>query len=303
MILTKKSILIVTFLMLIAVSVFSRLTIGITLHPYYSYVANIVKDRADILPLIEAGFNVHNYDPKADDIKRITKMDVIVVNGIGHDEFAFEAIKAADMKDKLQLIYANDGVAMIPAVGINGSENVNPHTFISINASIQQIYHIAGELAKIDPENGLYFKKNAREYSIHLRKIKAEYMKKLSEYPQIEFKCATIHDAYSYLLQEFGLQVSEVIEPSHGLEPTANQLKETIYNIKTTGVDIIFSEMDFPSQYVEIIQDAADVKLYNFSHITKGDYSPTIFEEEMRKNLDNLTSALIYVYEKESSKK
>ena len=36
-----------------------RLRIGITLHPYYSYVANIVGDKAEVVPLIPAGFNPH----------------------------------------------------------------------------------------------------------------------------------------------------------------------------------------------------------------------------------------------------
>ena len=31
-----------------------RLKVGITLHPYYSFVANIVGDRAEIVPLIDA---------------------------------------------------------------------------------------------------------------------------------------------------------------------------------------------------------------------------------------------------------
>ena len=48
----------------------ARLTVGITLHPYYSFVANIVGDKADIVPLIGAGYNPHNYNPLPDDIKR-----------------------------------------------------------------------------------------------------------------------------------------------------------------------------------------------------------------------------------------
>ena len=42
-----------------------RLRIGITLHPYYSYVANIVGDKAEVVPLIPAGFNPHAYEPLA----------------------------------------------------------------------------------------------------------------------------------------------------------------------------------------------------------------------------------------------
>lgn len=41
-----------------------RLRIGITLHPYYSYVANIVGDKAEVVPLIPAGFNPHAYEPR-----------------------------------------------------------------------------------------------------------------------------------------------------------------------------------------------------------------------------------------------
>ncbi len=58
-----------------------RLRIGITLHPYYSYVANIVGDKAEVVPLIPAGFNPHAYEPRAEDIKRISGLDVIVLNG------------------------------------------------------------------------------------------------------------------------------------------------------------------------------------------------------------------------------
>ncbi|MCF1760141.1 zinc ABC transporter substrate-binding protein, partial [Pseudomonas aeruginosa] len=65
-----------------------RLRIGITLHPYYSYVSNIVGDKAEVVPLIPAGFNPHAYEPRAEDIKRIGTLDVVVLNGVGHDDFA-----------------------------------------------------------------------------------------------------------------------------------------------------------------------------------------------------------------------
>ena len=44
------------------------LKVGITLHPYYSFVANIVKDRAEIIPLIDADANPHGYAPQPDDM-------------------------------------------------------------------------------------------------------------------------------------------------------------------------------------------------------------------------------------------
>jgi zinc transport system substrate-binding protein len=273
-----------------------KLRIGVTLHPYYSFVSNIVEDLAEVVPAIPPGANSHGYRPQPEDIKGIMEMDVMVVNGIGHDEFAFEILEAAQMKDKIPLIYANEGVALLPIAGTQGSDRVvNPHTFISISTSIQQIHTISQALMKLDPENSKAYRRNTRAFTTRLRKMKAEYMQKLANVPIMEFRCATVHGAYGYLLQEFGLNVAAVIEPRHGLKPTASQLKDTIDTIKALDVDVIFSEMDFPDKYVETIQQATGVRLYALSHITAGPYTKKTFEELMRHNMDTLITALLEV--------
>ena len=274
-----------------------KLCIGITLHPYYSFVRNIVGDRAEVVPLIGAGFNPHNYEPQPDDIRRVMKMDAIVVNGVGHDDFVFEIIEAARMKGKLHVIFANKAVALIPIPGTDPNDKiVDSHTFVSITTSIQQIYNISAELIKLDPENAQVYRKNTINYASRLRRMKAEYMKRLADMPDIGFRCATIHGGYSYLLQEFGLEVTAVIEPMHGLKPTASQLRATIDLIKEANVGVVFSEMNFPDKFVDTIQDATGVRLYTFSHVTGGEYTDEKFEDDMRHNLESLTMAVIHAY-------
>lgn len=271
-----------------------KLRIGVTLHPYYSFTANIVGDAAEVVPLIGPGFNPHNYRPQPQDIKRCMDLDVMVVNGIGHDEFAFEIMEAANMTDKLDIIFANKDVSLIPVSGtLSGEKIVNPHTFVSITASIHQIYTISKELQKIDPGNSELYRKNTRNYVRKLRKMKAGFMRKIADLPEIDFRCATIHGGYDYLLQEFGLQVTAVIEPGHGLKPTASQLAKTIDIINTLDVDVIFTEMDFPEKYVDTIHDETGIRVKHLSHLTKGEYTATSFEEGIRENLEALTDALI----------
>ncbi|TIH19146.1 ABC transporter substrate-binding protein [Marinifilum sp. JC120] len=270
------------------------LVIGTTLHPYYSFVTNIVKDRAIVQPLIGEGFNPHNYRPQPEDIKRVMNLDVLVFNGIGHDEFAMEILGAAQMKGKIPLIFANKDVSLIPVAGnMDDLKIVNPHTFISVTTSIQQIYTIAAALADIDPENAKFYKKNGRKYVRKLRKLKAKYMKRIADLPDMDFRCATIHGGYDYLLQDFGLQVTAVIEPNHGLKPTANQLAKTIKKIKALNVDVIFTEMHFPDKYVETIHDETGIRIRHLSHLTGGSYSPEDFEKGIEANMKALTDALI----------
>ena len=267
----------------------TRLTVGITLHPYYSFVANIVGDKATIVPLIGAGYNPHNYNPLPDDMKRAQSLDVLVVNGIGHDQWAFEIMKASG-GGHIPLIYANDGVSLIPSAG--NDPTVNAHTFISTITAIQQVYEIARRLGELDPANAETYRKNSRAYATRLRQLKAEYTEKIAKLDASNFRAATMHGAYGYLMQEFGLQISAVIEPRHGVEPTARQLAQTITDIKAAGVNVLFAEKFFAGKLADTIQKETGVGVFSFSHISDGEYAPDLFAKEMRYNLDSLKAAV-----------
>lgn len=292
------------FLVLVAVGMFGtavaeeeavqKLRVGVTLAPYYAWVTNIVGDRAEVAPLIEIDFNTHNYQPQPDDMKRATSLDVIVVNGIGHDEWAFKILEAAGVKDTLPMIYANEDVALIPVSGTDPRQKtVNAHTFIGISSSIPQIYTIRDDLMRLDPVNAEAYRANTRAYVAQLRRLKATYMQRLNAAAGVSFRCATVHGGYDYLLQEFGLTVTAVIEPNHGSKPTASQLRETIDKIRTLDVDVIFTEMHMPDKYVDTIQQETGTRLAFFTHMTDMAYTRTAFEDEMRQNLESLSQALL----------
>jgi len=271
----------------------ARLKVGITLHPYYSFVASIVGDRADVIPLIDAEANPHGYVPQPGDMVRMTSMDVLVVNGIGHDAWAFEILDAAGKRGKLKLIYANDGVSLIPVAGAPAGEKVvNPHTFISTTAAIQQVYTIAGKLGELDPANAAYFRDNARRYALEIRKLRAQFDAQVAAADLSKFRCATMHSGYDYILQELGLQVTAVIEPRHGVEPTARQLADTIGRIKAAKVNVLFAEKYFASKLSDTIRQATGVRMYSISHISSGPYTREKFIDEMRENLATLATAI-----------
>ena len=278
-----------------------KLTIGITLQPYYSYVQAVVGDKADILPLVDAGFNPHNYLPQPNDLRRLKQMDVIVVNGIGHDDFALKVIAAAN-RDDLVVIKANNDVPLLPAMGQSvGDGAVNPHTFVGLSTTIQKVYTIANKLAELDPDNAIEYRKNARNYAKKFRLMKRKAMLTLGDLDTSGMKVATTHNAYGYLLQEFGVDVAAVIEPAHGVEPSASQLQETIEKIKQSGIDVLFYELNMPNRYVDTIEKATGVKLYRFSHMTHGQYQANKVEIEMQQNLTTLVEAIQFAVSKDQA--
>ena len=272
-----------------------RLQVGIALHPYYSYVAEIVGDRADILPLVESGFNPHSYELQPSDLNRLMKMDALVLNGIGHDEFAVHAVEKLvasqpALADKLTLIYANKDVPLLAAA--NTRNAWNPHSFVSIDAAIRQIYTIARELGLLDQANARFYQKNAMGYARKLRQLKNHHLKAFQGKDLSRIRIASTHNAYGYFLQEFGISIDTVIEPAHGVEPSATQLQKTIERIRDAKVNLLFTELDMDNRYVKTIEAATGVRLYHFSHMTYGEFEKDKVYREMEQNLITLTLAL-----------
>jgi len=198
------------------------------------------------------------------------------------------------VKDRVKLIYANEGVALIPASGSTGGAKVyNPHTFIAITAAIQQIFNITTELGKIDPDNAELYRRNARAYAARLRHLKARFINRLAGVDGRYLRVATLHGGYDYLMQEFGLDVVAVIEPAHGLMPSASQLKDTIDKIKALHVAVIFSQMMFSDQFVETIKRETGASIYTLVHITEGDYTREKFELGIEYDMRVITDAVL----------
>ena len=292
----KKFLLIVSMILINMFS-YAKLRVGVTLQPYYSFVSNIVGDKMEVVPAIRGDiYDVHNYKARPEDIKKMATLNILVVNGIGHDEFIYGIVKSARMGGKIKIINANKGVSLMPVSGMRTKTRVmNPHSFISITSSIQQIYTIARELGQIDPANKAYYNKNAQVYAQKLRNMKAAAITKVNHLKNLNMRVATSHAGYDYLLSEFGLRVRAVIEPAHGVEPSASDIKAIIDTIKRDKIDVVFVDAQAPNKYSTTIQKATGVRIRSLSHMSRGAYTKDGFERFMKYNLDSLTSAMLEV--------
>ena len=275
-----------------------NLVIGVSLHPYYSWVKNIVGDTAEVRPLVPPGSDPHTYQPRPADLENLQQFDVLVRNGMGHDVFVDPMLKAIDNK-KLVVINVNKGLPLIPSFGhkydFEGDKDkltFNSHTYISITGAIQQIQTIARELGKLCPDQATLYKKNARIYAKKLRKMLSDALAKIDNVDTNALRIATVHDGYAYLFQELGIEVAAVVQPRHGIEPSARQLQDTIKRIKRANVNILFAELDYKKKYVDIIYNETGCRIYNLSHISKGKYTKEFFEQAMQRNLDDIVKAV-----------
>jgi zinc transport system substrate-binding protein len=265
------------------------LKIGVTLHPYYSWTANVIGSLPgyELRAILPGEIDAGDYQPRPEDIRKLTDLDAIVVNGIGHDDFITSMLKASG-NTRVKIIRVNDETPQIHSVRGKGA---NSHTFISFTNAIQQTYAIQKALAALRPQDAAALQQNAAGYARRLRQIKAKAAAALAD-AKIT-RLVTVHDGYGYLLQEFGLEVAGVVQPAHGLTPSAGELRDMVALLKREKIRVVFSEETFPPPLLKVLREEAGVRVYTISHIASGPFSADKFEREMQRNVDTMIRALV----------
>ena len=265
------------------------LTIGVTLHPYFSWTKNIVGDSpgVEVRAILPGDVDAGSYQPRPDDIQKLMDLDAIVVNSIGHDDFIPAMVNASGNKN-LTLIRPNDGT---PTLRAARGGAVNSHTFISFTNAIQQTYAIEKALSALRPDLADRFHEGAADYARKLRQVKASAAVKLADAKVT--RVVTVHDGYSYLCQELGIEVAGVIEPAHGLVPSAAELGDMVDLLRREKIQVILSEESFPAKLLQALKQDTGARVYVISHIASGEYTAGKFEKEMQQNADVLIKALV----------
>ncbi len=265
----------------------ASLKVGVTLHPYYSWTRAIVAGSdVEVRSLLPGDVDAGNYQPRAEEIAKLAELDAVVVNGLGHDDF-LEPMIVASGNVKLVRLTPNDATPTLR--GAHG-EAANSHTFISFTNAIQQTYWLERALGELAPQHAPLFRKNAADYARKLRRLKAAAALELADVEAA--RVATVHDGYAYLLQEFGIEVAVVIEPAHGLVPSAAELAASIDRLRSEQVRVLFSEESFPQPLLDVVRESAQAELFVLSHVATGDYTDDKFEREMAENAATIVRAL-----------
>lgn len=268
------------------------LRIGVTLHPYYSWLSNIVTEQTEVVPILPESSDPHTYQVLPEDLDGLSQLDALVINGLGHDAFIFPMLQAAGDKAP-ELIRPNAGIPLInrDATDSRGAAP-NSHTFLSITGAVHQVANLSSALQRLDPDRSADYQHNAREYRRRLRRLLADALREMKRMRVDHLRIGTVHDGYSYLFQELGLRVHAVVQPRHGVQPSPRQLSDSIRRIKASGVNLLFAEMDYEKRFVDIVREETGTRVARLSHISKGTYAAAQYETQMAGNLRQILNAI-----------
>lgn len=225
---------------------------------------------------------VHDYTLTPDEMIKLSTADIFVINGNGMEAFL----------DKVMMNFS-DMKVLNTSKNVNYLENedeINPHTFVSIENYIKQIKNLQSGLISFLPEYEIQISKNAEEYLTKLNNLNEYAHQKLDKFSGE--KIVALHESFEYFANDYGLNIMAIIEEEEGISASASSIKNIIYNAKRNGVAAIVVDEDSSLTTAQMISKETNIPCVQFNTTIYGDFDKNSYIDAMYKNINDLSNVL-----------
>lgn len=270
-----------------------KIKVVTSFYPMYEFSKQVGGEHADVMALVPAGVEPHDWEPSAKDMAKIKEADVFVYNGIV-EGWAEQSLESAP-NDKRIVVEASNGINLMEGVEEHehagegqeeeeheGEEHaLDPHVWLSPVLAQQEVRAIQEAFEKADPEHKEAYKKNADTFIEKLKTLDDSYKTELQDMKRNEF--ITQHAAFGYLAKEYGLIQVPIAGLSPDQEPSPEQMAEVIKFAKEHDVKTIFFETLVDPKIAQTIADEISAQTGVLNPIEG------LTEDEMKENVDYIT--------------
>ena len=255
-------------------------------------VKNVGGDYVSVTSLVGKNGDVHTFEPKPADIQTVASANLLVMNGLGLDDWLEKTITnaAASGTPLIKLGPGAPGVALLP-----GEEpgTQNPHLFMDVKYTELYVDEIATALKAADAAHATQYDAQATAYKQRLEALDASVRARIATIPEANRKLVVFHDAFPYFAREYGITIVGVAVEAPGQDPSAGYTAQLISAIKAAGVKAIFSESQFPAKLVEQLAAETGAKVVaNLYDDALGDPPVSSYEAVINWDVDQLVTAL-----------
>lgn len=272
----------------------NKIEVSASFYPLYFLASEIAKEKAEVFNITPAGVEPHDYDPTPQDIVRVQKSKLLVINGAGFEPWLDK------IKGELQntaIVDTTEGITLQEGTEEHEEEEVeeheeepkDPHVWLSPTLAKSQVDKILQGYIQVDPSNRAFYEANTKDLKQKLDELDKKFEQGLSSCKQKNF--VTSHAAFGYLAQEYNLTQVSISGLSPEEEPSPAEMAEVTKFARENNVKYIFFETLVSPKLSETIAKEVGAKtlvLDPIEGIEQGKNYFTVMEE----NLRNLQTAL-----------
>jgi ABC-type Zn uptake system ZnuABC Zn-binding protein ZnuA len=272
----------------------SRIAVVTTSTVFADMIRNVGGDLVTVTSLVPAGTDVHTYQAKPADLQAVAAADLVVMNGLGLDDWLEETIRAAS-SDAPILRLATDLPSVSDVEFIDDGEGgpPNPHLWMSVVIAEHYIFRISEALKGADPAHADELDASWNAYAQRLIDLDAWVRERMAAVPAANRRVVTFHDALPYFAREYDLTIVGVAVDAPGQDPSAGEIAALIDAIRDNDVRAILAEDQFPTALVDQLgrETGASVVTDLFDD-SLGDEPVTSYEAMIRWDVDIISEAL-----------
>lgn len=247
-----------------------RLTVVTSFYPLYDFAERIGGDRVHVINLIPTGVDAHDWTPKTNDIRNITDAHLFIYNGLGFEGWVDRFLVEFQESTYPVVIQASSGIEPIrrtadheagrepgehEAGHDHPSGDHDPHVWLSPLQAIKMAENIKEGLVLADAANRSEYESRFEALRQDLEELHRLFEETVAGSPRRDIVVS--HQAYAYLVRDYGLKQIPVMGISPDSEPTARDLKEVMDYIEQHDVKyILFEELASPKLAEMLAQDA-----------------------------------------------
>ena len=261
-----------------------KLTVVTSFFPIYEFAKHVGGDRVNVMTLIPAGIEPHDYEPTIQQLHEAENADVVFFNGLGFEGSWIDRISNNNLVDTSVLSNLSQG-----------GQTRNPHIWLDPVFAKTQVQQITNALIEIDPKNKLYYQENAIDFIAKLDLLDSEIKVALQSCSKKDF--IAFHDAFDYFAKRYGLIQHSIQGVSPEGEVLPQRIEETIRLAKDLGLNVIYAEELVDPRFTEVIaQEILNGKVLVLSPLEgieeDEDSSGIGYLEKMKQNISNLKVGL-----------
>lgn len=281
-----------------------KINVVTTFYPIYEFAKAIGGEDANVINLLPAGVEPHDWTPRSQDIVNTSKAQLFFYNGAGLEGWVPQFLKGLNRDTKVKAYEVSQGIPLIEAGedeehqhegdGHKHEHHVDPHTWVSPKSALIMVENMKNSYIEADPAHQDAYTSRYAALKQKLEELDGEFKAKLDEMPRKEIVVS--HEAFGYLARDYGLTQHAIMGLSPDAEPRARDLLQLSNLVKEKGIHFIFFEELVSDRLAKTLasETGAEVLVLNpvegltEEQLSRGDDYFSL----MRNNLANLIVAL-----------
>jgi zinc/manganese transport system substrate-binding protein len=253
--------------------------------PVQSHTLAIAGDLVNVKQLLAKDTGPHDFQLTPADVKKLSDADLLIINGVGIEEWLGELIKKSGNKN-LVVVDTSKGIKLVESpeeieIGHDHShahahgDGANPHIWLDPVIAIKQAAKIVAALQKADPANASAYAQNGKVYEAKLSALDSDYRSTLAPLPNKNL--VTFHDAFPYLAARYKLNYVGAISEFPEKDPTPKQLAALVDKIRSLKVGVLFAENGYAPGLLKKIAGETGAKVSELDTLEVGQGTPTAY--------------------------